>query len=284
MKQRNLLNFFLLIGITLLVALVVYEPGIEDVSTTPLTWLNREKITNIRIEKKGKQQITLQKQDDGYWQITAPYTISANQYRVGTLLQLADTPSHSSFSVHDHNPATFGLNSPEAQLTLNNSVLKFGGKDPLNGYRYVSVDDKIHLINDTSYYSVISEPTTFVNNALLPSDSNIEEITLPGLHLWHDAGRWNTRPASDEITADAITVFLDEWRHSQAMGIEPLDSTPQGEEIILRLTGQDSPLRFVITQRQPELKLARPDLKLQYIFPADKLIKLPVSDQNAGTP
>ncbi len=290
MKRRTLVNFLLLVSAALLAALVIYEPGGTDdpASPSPLTPLSRGEITRIHVKQDSNPEITLQKQGNGLWQMTTPLPLPASQYRVDSLLQLADTPSLGSFNIQDRNLSIFGLNPPKVVLTFNQLTLRFGNTEPLSGHRYVAVTDKIHLVNDSAYYSVIARPAAFADHALLPANSDIEGLTLPGLYLWHERDRWHAKPASEQITTEAIEALVNEWQHSEAMSIEPLgNKKPEGETVSLRLAGQDNAIYFVIIQRQPELKLARPDLKLLYILPPDsaaRLTELPVSKSDAGTP
>lgn len=279
MGKRNLLNLGLLVLIGVLVLLVVYEPGIEaPVEPPPLLQLDKVAITRIAIRRDGQKDVVLERDGKGEWWMTAPVRHAAEPYRIDSLLRIATLKGLGSFAATEEKLAAYQLDKPRVTLTLNESTtLAFGGSTPLDQRRYVLLDNKVHLITDTLYYHLIGSYPTFLRKALLPPDSGIDAITLPGLSIaWVDE-KWQLQPAPEGFSADQVNTLLDNWKFASALEIKPYDGKP-GEKVSLTLSGVPQPLELLLTSRSPDLILARPEQGIQYHLDANsaaKLLQLP---------
>ncbi len=278
MSRQNLLNLSLLLFIGLLVLLVIYEPGIESpAENPPLLDINRATITQIRIERQGQETVTLERNENDKWQLTAPLAIAASDFRIDSILRISEQKSLGHYPADSERLAHFGLDTPRVTLTLGDKVkIAFGDSTPLDQRRYVQIDDKVHLINDTLYYHLIGSYTTFIRQQLLPEGSNINAITLPDLTIrWQD-DRWQVEPKPEMFSTDQVTHLIDAWKLASAVQVKPYDGM-DGKTITIKPRGESAIITFLLTAHSPDLVLARPELGIQYHLPEsseEELLKL----------
>lgn len=276
MTTRNWLNLALLGGVALLVLVVIYLPGLHKSQPLPrLTTLVPTNITHIRIERDGAAPIALERKAQG-WIMTAPVRMSANTFRVESVLQVAQAGSHTRLDVAAVSLAEFKLDKPRARLWLDATEIAFGATEPLHGRRYVRVGDSVQLISDSVYFDLTGAFTAFADTALLAPGSRLTQLDLPALRLvrvseggWMQAPNRAQMPPQPEMSMDAINALLDAWRHAHAILVRPYSASANaGDVIFVHLEGTKQPLRFDIVSRTPDLILARADLGVQYHFPA----------------
>lgn len=283
MNKRNLLNIGLLALIGLLVLLALYEPGIEKPAEAPtLLQLDKGTIRQIAIQRDGQQNIELVREDDGHWQMTQPIQHAADQFRIDSLLRITSIKSLSHFAAEADKLAAYQLDKPRVTLVLNNETrIAFGSSTPLDQRRYVMVNGQVHLITDTLYYHLIGSFPTFLRKQLLDEGGSIEALTLPGLSLTWQESRWQLAPKPESFSADQVSKLIDSWKFASALEIKPYDNQ-RGEKITIQLAGKESPLTLLLTARQPDLILARPELGIQYHLDAAsaaRLLQLPAREE-----
>ncbi len=281
MGSRTWLNLGLLILASALAIVAVYLPGVKKPAPLPaLTSLTPETIISIRIERKNQPAIALKKDISG-WRLTEPLPLSANTMTVESLLGLTQAVSHARWPATNLDLEKFKLKSPRMRVRLNNVELGFGDTEALEGRRYVLAGTTVHLITDSYYPRLIAPPVSFVSLALLPDQTRLEQIELPGLRLTRGATGWSAQPSA---SPDAVNILVQEWTAAQALQVSlytaPAAQINPVETITLRQQDAPTPLRFVIVSRTPELILARPELGVQYHFPqhaAQRLLTLPAA-------
>jgi hypothetical protein len=283
MNRRNLLNIGLLALVGLLLLLVLYEPGIEKPVAPPtLLSLDKGAITQITIRRDGQQEIELRLEEGGQWWMVQPLRHAADPFRIDSLLRISTINSLGRFSVPPEKLAAYRLESPPVTLILNGeTTIAFGDSTPLDQRRYVMVNGQVHLISDTLYYHLIGSFPTFLRRQLLDEGSGIDALTLPGLTIRWQEGRWRLEPDPAHYSADQVTQLIDHWKLASALEIKPYDGKG-GEPITLTLRDTGQPLELLITSRQPDLVLARPELGIQYHFDAAtaaQLLQLPEPPQ-----
>ncbi len=279
MKKNTLINLSLLMIIGVLVLLVVYEPGIEKPAEAPLLLsLKRDEVKHILIQRSGQETVELTKGDDGKWQLLQPIQIDANEFRIESLLRITESKSLNHFAADPAKLPNYQLDKPQAELILNDKTkIAFGSATPLDQRRYVLLDNQVHLITDNLYYFMISAWPTFVSMKPLPQGSSITGLQLPKLKLAWQENRWQIEPKQELDSADNITALLDAWKFAAATSVKTYDGS-KGDKITLQFKDADTPLQFLLTALTPDLVLARPELGIEYHFPAelaDKLLTLP---------
>jgi len=140
----------------------------------------------------------------------------------------------------------------------------------------------VHLIDDHYYRLLSSQFGTLVARELLPGDVDIDRLVLPEMTFYRDdKQRWHS---SSEINPDLISETLDHWKHSQAFGVHNYMARESLAEISIYLSGEPEPLRFHVTDTEPWLIIARPELDLEYHFNLefyDRLLR-PGADSTPG--
>lgn len=282
MKKNTLINLSLLVIVGVLVLLAIYEPGIEKPAEAPLLLsLKRDEVNHILIQRPDQETVELAKGDDGQWQLLQPIQIAASEFRIESLLRITESKSLNRFAADPARLANYKLDKPQAVLTLNNNIkIAFGSATPLDQRRYVLLNNQVHLITDNLYYFMISAWPTFVSMKPLPQGSSITGLQLQKLKLAWQENRWQIEPKQELDSADDITTLLDAWKFAAATSVKAYDGST-GDKITLQLKDTDKPLRFLLTALTPDLVLARPELGIEYHFPAelaDKLLALPKHD------
>lgn len=265
MRTRLLLNLALLAVIVVLGAVAFFKPGKQEPESRPLLTLDATTLSRVTLH--NKETLAFEKAD-GLWRLTAPFAAPVNQVRVGQLLDVAKAKSEADYPVKPEDLAQFGLDNPQATLTLGETTLQFGGTDPINMRRYVRLGDTLHLVEDNFYHHLTAPATDYVDKKLLPEGARIKEIQLPGLKAVKEPdGQWTADPAGEGKTD--LGVLASAWATTRAIDVKRLEQPEViGETLRIGLM-EGEPVEFVIIQKQPYLVLARKDWGLQYEITAE---------------
>ena len=152
-------------------------------------------------------------------------------------------------------------------------VISFGITNPATSLRYIRLNDSVYTIEDVYFPLISSHFGTLVSLNLLPDNITIEKLVLSNQTISKDdKGLWQS---TIDITADNIITTIDNWKNTQAFGVhEYLDRENLGT-VDIYITGEQQPVSYIITDIDPWLILARPELGLEYhlnIEAYDKLI------------
>jgi len=262
MRSRLLLNFVLLALVIALVIIVYTSTDKDADKVTLLTTLSPDVISEIQIHHNHHETV-LRKQGDR-WKMTQPIHVDANDFRINTLLKLLTTNSHADYDVAALDLLQYGLNQPTTWIRFNDTDITFGISNPVNGLRYVRIGERMHLIDD-SYYPLLSSQTgALVARELLPQDADISKLVLPEMTLSRDSNsNWHS---NKDASTDAIRDTLDNWKHVQAFGVHNYMQRKALAQIKVYLGNNTEPLNFIVTDTDPWLIIARPDLDLEYHF------------------
>jgi len=278
MNSRTLTNIILLL--VLLVFIGLYTNNKNEIPESHrLTTLSLNEINKIIIPRDGKPDVVMQKQTDlngeAIWYMVKPYSIKAHQFRVNTLLQLSQFPIDESFDSSTLNLQHYALDNPRARIIFNNTEISFGKTNPLNNKRYLKTDNKLVLISDDTYPLVSSQPATFVDLMLLP-EKNIRAIALADLIIAKtEDSHWKSSSkelSSNALTADQIQTVLQNWRRAQAFAVHK--HMPRKNLGMINITLEDSVIEFELSDDDPWLILARPDLGIEYHLDSSQKEKL----------
>jgi hypothetical protein len=264
MPSRTLLNIALFLTIVLLAVYVYETDQLEQASSTSeqLTQLSAEDVTQIHI-RHHQRRIEL-KRKHGKWHMLEPINIEANSFRIDTLLNVLNTVSHAAYATTDIELDKFGLSEASTSISFNDISIDFGIVNPINNYRYVRVGDSVHLIDDHYYPLLSSQTGTLVARELIAADTVIDKLVLPEQTLYRDeSGLWHS---SAKIDPDAINETLHHWQHSQAFGVHNYMQREPLATISVYLSGNAEPVQFYVTDDEPWLIIARPDLDIEYHF------------------
>jgi len=274
MKSRSLLNIALFLVVVLL-AVYIYDTDKKEQASSKseqLTQLSAESVTQINI-KHNQRHIELRREDD-HWRMLQPINVTANSFRIDTLLKMLSTVSHAEYSTADLALDKYGISDASTSISFNDLTIDFGIVNPINNYRYVRINDTVHLIDDHFYPLLSSQTGTLVARELIAGDAIIDKLVLPQQTLYRDEN--NLWHSSDNTDPDAINETLHHWQNSQAFGVHNYMQRESLADISVYLAGDSKPVRFYVTDTDPWLIIARPDLDIEYHFNLeyyDRLLK-----------
>jgi hypothetical protein len=158
----------------------------------------------------------------------------------------------------------YGLADAGTSIRFDDTSIVFGIVNPINNYRYVRIDDTVHLIDDHFYPLLSSQTGTLVARELVPADAVIDKLVLPEQTLYRDENeRWQSTAG---INPDAVSETLHQWQHGQAFGVHNYMPRDPLAEIRVYLDGEAEPVHFKVTDMEPWLIIARPDKDIEYHF------------------
>lgn len=285
MRRSWLLNAALLAAVAALAAFVYFKPKHEESATFPLSALKADEITLLRIERRSRPQIVLEKKG-GQWLITAPITARADPHQVQRLLAVLDARAASRLAATDL--ARFDLDRPAALVTADTQAFGFGLINAVAREQYVLTGNAVYPIA-LSYGAALPADVTQMISKQLFADSEVPvAFEFGGFAVRRVAGKW-TVAAAGSASADAMPSqddlhrWVDDWRLASAVRVSPRAATSRERETVKIKLESGAELTLGVIQREPELVLVRPDLGLQYSFFADaakRLLAPPGQDRN----
>ena len=262
MNSRSMLNLLLLL-LVIGLASFVYRQQSQTEQTFRLTHLSRDAIDRILIPR-SKGDILLEK-IDGRWHMQSPYKLRAHDFRIQRLIDMATSTVDKPYPMDELDTADFGLDENASSIRFNDTLIRYGSINQVNGKRYVQVDQQLYLINDQLYPLINSQPSSFADLALLDDSQNIRAIILPDLHIEKNSrGSWAAQPA-DAASADSIQALVNNWQTAQAFGVHGYMQRKQLGRIQLQLDAGET-IDLEISDTSPWLILGRPELGIEYHF------------------
>jgi len=282
MQSRSILNIALFLVVALL-AFYIYDTDRKEQASSKseqLTQLTANSVTQINIHH-NQRHIELRRENDN-WHMLRPINISANSFRIDTLLNMLKTVSHAAYSTAELELDKYGLSEASTSISFNDITIDFGVVNPINNYRYVRINDTVHLIDDHFYPLLSSQTGTLVARELIDGDAIIDKLVLPQQTLYRDGN--NLWHSSDNTDPDAISETLHHWQNSQAFGVHNYMQRESLADISVYLAGNSEPIRFYVTDTDPWLIIARPQLDIEYHFNLefhDRLLKPGAAKESA---
>lgn len=273
MNSRSMLNIFLLLVLGSLIGFFIMDDE-PPIPISRLTSLELNEITRITIPRDGRPDIVISNtrtaqndnNNESVWRMQQPYAIKAHAFRVNTLLKLSQAITDNNYATSDLNLADYGLDNPRARIIFNNTEIRFGKSNPLNNKRYLLSNNRLSLLADEIYPLVSAEAASFVDLYLL-DNKTIQSIATPDWHIFKNAEKkW---ASTNSLSADQIQTLLENWQHAQAFAVHRYMQRKQLGNIVLTIDEQK--IHFEISDDDPWLILARPDLGIEYHL--DKALK-----------
>lgn len=286
MNTRNLTNLGLLIFVVIAASLIIFDDKDKN-EKQPITSLQQSDIVNITVKRPDKKEIYLEKKHN-IWHLKKPYNTATNQFRMDTLLRLIETIPQSTYPLK--NAEKYGLSTEKLEVIFNrgekNTVsIRFGDSDPLKMRRYIAVDNKLHLTNDTYFYALNSIATDYISNKLLPDDFKIVQLDLPNLKLKIENKNWKISPTSTDFTEENVNELITEWESLKTTAIKATNKKINfSQKNIIKLYGRNATtLTFYILRNDKEFILIDKLKGLKYSLPKEmeeKLLNLPATPTN----
>ena len=265
MRKRTLSNIVLLVvaaGLATFIAIAPEQAEREPLLLEPLSDENPRTVSRIHLELGAAETIELQR-TNGTWDLVAPMRISANDFRVDTLLRVLEAPVHARIDTAEQQLGRFGLGPALARIRLDDKEILFGDTEPIHGWRYLLYDGRIALVDDRYFSHLSSSAANYVNPALLGRDPRLQSILLPDMRVYRQADKWRMESGGKSASNDAIARLADNWRYARATAVRPYEQALDWRDVIV-VELADGELRFDVAHTAFELVLGRADLGIQY--------------------
>jgi hypothetical protein len=275
MNRRLMANLGLLLLVLVLSLTAWLQPGLERADDPePLTALDPASVSRLTLERAGFGPIALEK-EGAVWMLRAPLRLPASAARIDALLPVLEAPVHAGFSAAGSDPVAYGLDDPRIRLGADGVELAFGATEPLNHRRYVRSGDRIVLIDDQYHPWLQGGVADFVSRQLLPPGTRLRTLELPAVTLHrNEQGLWRAEPA-DALSADGISVLVDDWERAQALAVEGHAPPIDADAGRVRLTLDDgSELEFVVIDDEDDPAFLRQDIGLAWRLSAAQAARL----------
>jgi hypothetical protein len=266
--QRGTLNLVLAAALAALGALAWFKPGADDPAGTP-AFGALEGLAAIEVTRTDGAGFALARGADGRWALTAPFALPADQAAVDALLgQLREQRARARYPAASLDLAQLGLATPSLTLVLGAERYAFGGTDPIDYRRYVQHGDEVLLVDELISFRLRQDASDLADRRLLPEGAKVVGLALPGHRLTAQDGRWTIAPDAPGASADAPVALAEAWQARRADRVAVRGSAPTQARIEVTLAGASAPLVFEVLTASDGLRLARPDLGVEYSLPA----------------
>lgn len=282
--ERKTLNIVLATAAVALAAAVYFSQKKED-QGPPLTPITAATLDRVSLEHPGSPTVKLERKG-GLWKITEPVQADADPFEVNAFIDLAKQEVKKSLELNAVSLKDLGLTTPAYTVTLNDQKIGFGAQEPIQARRYLLVGGKVALVEDPPAEALDADYSDLVSRTLLPTTAEIQSIALPGLNIAKsaDAKSWILAPEDANAGADARQKLIDSWKSARALwnAALPKDGI-KGDDVSVTLKG-GTVIKFVVTARDPQLVIARPDIGVSYTLSkelVDEMLKLQDKESNA---
>jgi len=261
MKSRSILNVVLLCVVLALLAVVAFSSNEQD-EVVSLMDLRAGAINEITVNLPYKESVLLVRKASG-WEIVEPIEAQANSFRIEMLLQLAEARSYASYSVRPQDLKRYQLAPPLGSIKFNDQHFSFGAVEPLNRRRYVLNNDTVQLIAERYYYQAMVALPALLDPAILPSESDLKKIELPGFSVIRDADSGWKIDGSELLSMEDVNALVQKWQQAKATQITAYND--DASEAVIKIQLSDGRLfEFDLLQTDPELILGRRDMGMRY--------------------
>jgi hypothetical protein len=276
MSRATLVNVALAALVAGLALFLYLRPRPAGVPELPLSSLDPEQVTRIRVERNGPP-VVLEKQD-GNWRLTEPYPARADAFRTKQLLELLHAKASRQMPATDL--GRFDLDRPATRVVFDDRAIAFGTVNELSNEQYVKAGESVYLIPLRHAAALPQEAKDVTGRQLFGPEEAPVAIALGGTEMALQEGIWRLRPETPGLSQDDLNRWGDEWRGAASLLTQKSSGAATGEPITVTLKNGKI-VRLKIVQRDPELVLLREDEGLQYHFSAaagKRLLTLPATD------
>ncbi len=283
--QRQTLNIGLAVAALGLGAAVFFGQKKEE-KGPPLTSIAAAALDHVALEHPGSPTVKLERKD-GHWKITEPVQADADPFEVNAFVDLAKLEVKKSLELNTVSLKELGLDPPAYDVVLNGQKLAFGAQEPIQARRYILANGKVALVDDPPAEALDADYSDLVSRSLLPMGAEIKSITMPGLTIAKstDGKSWALTPDDPDASSDSRQRLIDAWRNAKAMWNAALPKEGAKGDDVTVMFKDGTTLKFVVTQRDPQFVIARPDIAVSYTLSkqlVDEMLKLKDKDDSAA--
>lgn len=149
MGSRSLINLTIVL---LIIGINWYVPDDvrQEIIAQPITQLKTADINTIEIIQKDSVFALYKK--NGEWFIKENFEKVKNLALIEQLLAISRLKSYRDYAINQIDLSALELNPPLAHIRFNQTDIKFGIVEKIDGYRYIKIGDRIHLVNNIGLF------------------------------------------------------------------------------------------------------------------------------------
>jgi hypothetical protein len=262
MTRKLWLNAALAAIVCALGAWIYFNPARDAHSEIPLSALKASQAGSLRIERPGNPPIVLEKRGGG-WRVTAPFAARGDDLKVQRLLEFVEAKA--SHRLPGADLARFELERPQARVVVDGQEFAFGMVGAVAREQYVLTAGSVFTVDPRYGAALPAGAGDLASSQLLAAGEAPVRIELKDFAVEQRDGRWTLAPPAGDLSQDDFIRWIDDWRLSRAMRVEPY--TPGKAAAGIRVQLKDGrAIALGVLALEPELVLARPDEQLRYHF------------------
>lgn len=259
MRTRWPWLLLLIAGVMTLAVWLVLDS--REASTPLLPGVQPGDVDRVLIQRPNTENVQLRRRD-GQWWLEAPSDVSANDFHIRQLLNVARAHPQADYALADVEPQRLGLDPPRVRLQLDESVILFGDTDAVDGLRYVQVDDRVLLIADRIMPLLEGAWWNLIDRRLLPAGRSLQDVETPHYQMRRDQEGWQVEP---DIAVPAADLAAD-WRNVSALVVREV-RRQETDASDVRLGLDDGSSRHLrLTEEDGERRLVDDARGLAYVF------------------
>lgn len=262
MRSRWITLGALLACVAALAAFVWLKPPRRDTVTHTVSALKPADARTLQVMRKGKTLARLE-QRNHEWFVSEPLAAPADAYQVSRLLAVLEAKSPRQYPPSD--AAKFELQSPQAEIVINDQRFTFGAINTVTREQYVLTQNQVYALDVRFAAAIPVDAMALLRRSVLAPGDDPQRFEFGTFTVARDEKKWSTSPAAGDVSQDDFNRWVAQWREGSALRTTTADSRKAETEIRIQLkTGRT--LTLGVVQREPELIVRRADLGLQFVF------------------
>ncbi|HTE13686.1 MAG TPA: DUF4340 domain-containing protein [Burkholderiales bacterium] len=238
------------------------KPPKPQNATHAVSVLKSAEVRTLRVQRKGKALAVLEKRADE-WFLIEPLTAPADAFQVSRLLAVLEAKSALQYPLSDL--AKFELNTPQAELTINDQRFVFGAINNVTREQYVLTQNHVYPLELRFAAAIPNDAAALLRRSVLAPGDTPLRFEFGAFTVAFDEKKWTTAPSPGDVSQDDYNRWVAQWREGSALRTEPVDKRAATEEIYITLKNGNK-VSLDIVQTQPELIVRHADLGLQFVF------------------
>ncbi|MBI3041439.1 MAG: DUF4340 domain-containing protein [Betaproteobacteria bacterium] len=262
MSRVAWLNAALFAVVAALGTFVYFKPAKDAPADYPLSALKPAEAKTIRIERTGAAPMVLEQKQNA-WFLVAPFAARGEEAHLQRLLEMLEARSAHRLAATDL--ARFGLDAPQARVTIGGQAFGFGMVSPVAREQYVLTNGAVFAVHPRYGTALPARAAELASRRLFGPGETPVRVALADFTVEQRDGKWRQTPDAKDSSQDDFAKWIEAWRNATALQVEPHAGAKPPSEIRIALK-EGGALTLGLLAREPQLVLLRPDEKLQYYF------------------
>lgn len=246
-----------------------FKPPTPSSITYAVSTLKGADARMLRVQRQGKTLATLEKHGSD-WFLIEPVKAPADSFQVLRLLAVLDAKSAKPWDATAL--AKFELDTPQAELLVNDQRFAFGAINTVTREQYVLSNHQIYPLQMSFGAAIPTDANALLRRSVLAAGDAPSRFEFDTFSIVNDGKKWIATPLASDLSQDDYNHWVAQWREGSALRSEIVDkrqplAAPLREIFIILKDG--AKITLSILQIEPELILRRADLGLQFVFTGD---------------